>query len=411
MKNDKLLDAISGLDPDILEEHMKFKENLKQRPKKSAWFKASAAAACLCAVLTASLLLNQVFSKPPEITQQPEISPTPDIALYGYSAIGKFFYEGNTLFSSLGFITHKGYGEDSLKLTVDKKTTERLEFRMNGTKSGLANTLWGYFPENDLTHTVKNGLKVSVNGKNVSEFPSDPGIYDVEIEYSELKKACDTISPYIAVKRESDNNESSSVGFYFTIADGIQINIDGNILSSIDLPPVSEFPISKDIKDRLYDSEKDSYSEFFGGMYNNYAYKVEENGDTLTMSTENRKLVLCHVGSRDALLRELEGVIDGNEDFIEFKEVKYSYNYLNSLKNKAYDVIFKLGESGDTLYLLDLITGCRIDENSNKVVFKLNKMIDTFDLPFLSDPSEFGLTEEGYKELIGFEFDKGSYMY
>ncbi len=406
MKNDKLLDAISGIDADILEEHLKMKEKAKQKTHRSPWFKASAIAACLCLILTVSLLINQILFIPPEDTGRtlpPENTLGSDISAPNITVIDDnfydavfselCFYDGDEAFSMYGFITHMGYGENSIFLKIEKLTDGQVSFNIHGEKKGETLTYWGYFPEKDENYniedryTVPNAFEVFVNGEKVSEIPSEPGIYDVEIRFSVIKNACDTLDPYIDISFEHhfvDYNFSTDGKGY-----GISIS-GGKILYFGNENIYSFYPVAKDIKARVYDSDA------FGGMYMNGIY---DDG------SDERKLVIYHVGEKEALLEELRGIIDGTEDYIIFEEVEYSHKYLRSVKEKVRKIIRKLGADEETAVKLNSIVSYNIDTHENSVVITVTKEPGSF--PYLFDPAEFGLTQEEYYKSVKFIYRAG----
>ncbi len=388
MKNDELLDAISGLDPDILEEHLKMKERSKQRRHRSPWFKASAVAACFCLVLTVSLVIPLLAPNgaDPMLTEGADGTYIlPDIGKTQYFAEESFWYEGGRAFSSFGFITHMGYGDKTLTLRIEKLTDAEFYLKIHGYDYKTV-----FFPTRDGDEL----LEVSICGEPVTELPTAPGAYEITVDYSRLAAVCD-IEPYIAV---FEVGASESLGAF-------SINAEGYTVASAIF---GSFPIASEIKEKLVQSE------LFGGLYTRSESRIEysnEYGEEIATNITETKLVICHVGDRENILRELEGIIDGSEDYIEFKEVEYSYNYLLSMMDTALDVIYKLGTGEDTLYLLDVIHSCRVSESDNKVIIRLNKKQDDEIIPLISDFAEFGLTQEEYDRLIEFKFREEDHLY
>ena len=59
MTQEKLIDAITDLDSDILNRYFDMKADLaaKKKPKKSTWVKWASVAACFCLIIVASIMV------------------------------------------------------------------------------------------------------------------------------------------------------------------------------------------------------------------------------------------------------------------------------------------------------------------------------------------------------------------
>ena len=202
MTQEKLIDAITDLDSDILNRYFDMKADLaaKKKPKKRTWVKwASMAAACFCLVLVVSV----VFFKG---EQTPD---TPSTEYIEYTATSSFYYEDDVCKNEIATITHKGFDDTSITLLIDKKTSDPFLFAFRGWQS----------PNSKVITNATADLIIYVNGEKVDTIPTAPGIYEVKIDYSKFALKCDELDPYMFV---------SDVGYFSLNNEGYKIDgIDG----------------------------------------------------------------------------------------------------------------------------------------------------------------------------------------
>ena len=202
MTQEKLIDAITDLDSDILNRYFDMKADLaaKKKPRKRTWVKwASVAAACFCLILVVSV----VFFK----GEQPLNVPSAEYI--GYTATSSFYYKNDVCNNEIATITHKGFDDTSITLYIDKKTNDSLVFAFRG---------WQSHNSEVITNTVAD-LIIYVNGEKVDVIPTAPGIYEVKIDYSKFALKCDELDPYMFI---------SDVGYFSLNNEGYKIDgIDG----------------------------------------------------------------------------------------------------------------------------------------------------------------------------------------
>ena len=181
MTQEKLTDAITDLDSDILERYFAVKADLaeKKKPKKNDWVKWASLAACLCLVVVVSMTYF-IGDDTPDI---------PSVYYPEYTETSSFFYEGDVCENEVATITHKNYDEKSITLSIDKKTDDLLTIAFKGWKSNRADVL----VNND------TDLMLYVNGEETNQMPAAPGKYEVKIDYSSFAKKCDELDVYMYV--------------------------------------------------------------------------------------------------------------------------------------------------------------------------------------------------------------------
>ena len=191
MTNKEFYRELCNIDPKMIEAAAP--ADKMQKKKRSTWIRwASATAACFCFMIAgvAYLIGGNVGNDTPEI---------PSFSYPGYTETSSFYYEGDLCENEFATITHKGFDEKSITLSIDKKSNEPLTVAFRGWKSDKTNILI-----NDFTDLI-----IYVNGEKVDTFPTAPGKYEVKIDYSRFALKCDELDPYTFV----------SVGGYFCLND------------------------------------------------------------------------------------------------------------------------------------------------------------------------------------------------
>ena len=209
MTQEKLIDAITDLDSDILDRYFDMKADLaaKKKPKKRAWVKWASLAACFCLVLVVSV----VFFKG---EQTPD---TPSTEYIGYTATSSFYYKDDVCNNEIATITHKGFDDTSITLFIDKKSNDPLVFAFRGWQS----------PHSEVITNTAADLIVYVNGEKVDQMPTTPGKYEVKIDYSNFVSKCDELDVMMYI---------SNFGYFSLNSEGYKIDgIDG-LLPDLTLP-------------------------------------------------------------------------------------------------------------------------------------------------------------------------------
>ena len=184
-------DAISYLDADLLAEHLKKKEKLKNRynsRKKTSILKWSGVAACLCVVVAIGIILIPMMQN-----------------LWTEGGTEKYYSLGKTVENEYGALTlvDRDFDNKTCTFTFVKKTDDPICFKFGGViikeqytdENGethqkiqgvdVVTNFEGYNPENG--HEVMDvALKIKVNGSDVESIPTAPGEYEIVIDYSNL---------------------------------------------------------------------------------------------------------------------------------------------------------------------------------------------------------------------------------
>ena len=203
MTIEKLSDAITELESDILDRYFIIKQSLdeKKNPRKRTLIKWASLAACLCLIITAGIIIL------PYIVEPPLEGP------YTY------YYVGDIVESSLGTVTFENNNTSEGKCTfiLEKKTNDPICFAFRGytilreyiDKDGVALqevqqyhiiTPYGNYKEAANNHiVVDDKLIITVNGENVDTIPMDCGTYEITIDYSQLYDMLDGIRPAVEV--------------------------------------------------------------------------------------------------------------------------------------------------------------------------------------------------------------------
>lgn len=184
-------DAISYLDTDLLAEHLKKKEKLKNRSnsrKKKSILKWSGIAACLCVVLAIGIILIPMMQNH-----------------WTEGSAEKFYALGKTVENEYGALTlvDRDFDNKTCTFTFVKKNDAPICFKFGGViikeqyadENGeihqkiqvvdVVSNSEGYKPENG--HEVMDvALQIKVNGNVVETIPTVPGEYEIVIDYSNL---------------------------------------------------------------------------------------------------------------------------------------------------------------------------------------------------------------------------------
>lgn len=184
-------DAIGYLDTEMLAEHLKKKENLKNRSngkKKMSILKWSSLAACLCVVVAIGIILVPMMKN-----------------LWTEGGTEKYYSLGKTVESEYGELTlvERDVDNKTCTFTFVKKTYDSICFKFGGVivkeqytdENGethrkiqavdVVTNSEGYKPENG--HEVMDvALQIKVNGNVAESIPTAPGEYEIVIDYSSL---------------------------------------------------------------------------------------------------------------------------------------------------------------------------------------------------------------------------------
>ena len=201
MTQEKLIDAITDLDSDILDRYFDMKADLaaKKKPKKNAWVKWASVAACFCLIIVASIMVI------PNILNDPNENAD------------KITLQGVTVNSSIGqlTLTESNIENNQCTFTLIKENNKPIYicFRVfsiletytdeNGVERKKVQqyhiiTPYDNYEKAAENHIVlDNKLSISVNGKKADKLPTAPGTYEITIDYSELYEFLDHVEPAV----------------------------------------------------------------------------------------------------------------------------------------------------------------------------------------------------------------------
>ena len=203
MTQEKLIDAITDLDSDILNRYFDMKADLsaKKKPKKRTWVKWASVAACFCLIIVASILVI------PNILNDPNENAD------------KITMQGVTVNSSIGqlTLTESNIENNQCTFTLIKENNKPIYICFRGfsiletytDENGVEHkkvqqyhivTPYDNYEKAAENHIIKDDkLIITVNGEKVDTLPTAPGTYEITIDYSELYEFLDHVEPAVEV--------------------------------------------------------------------------------------------------------------------------------------------------------------------------------------------------------------------
>ena len=200
MTNKNIYRSLGGLDPELI---MKAAPAEKvQKKERNTWVKWASLAACLCLIITASIVVL------PSIIDDIYTGEGPHVYFVGESVKG----ECGTL-----TLTEENPAEYRCTFLLEKTTDAPICFAFRGhtvlreylDESGAILqevqtyhiiTPYNNFKEAASNHIVADDkLVIMVNGEKVDTLPTAPGTYEITIDYSELDNLLDHFEPFVDV--------------------------------------------------------------------------------------------------------------------------------------------------------------------------------------------------------------------
>lgn len=197
MTNTNLLQAMGRIDPKLIADAAP--DVAQKKSVNKTWVKWASLAACLCLVITASVMIIPSFLNN-------QIENADKITLQGVSV--------NSSVGSLT-LTDNNSAENKCTFTLVKENDKAIYFCFRG--FSVLNTYTdetgaelkevqqyhvitkydGYDKAAD-NHIVKDDkLIITVNGEKVDTLPTAPGTYQITIDYSELYEFLDYVEPVV----------------------------------------------------------------------------------------------------------------------------------------------------------------------------------------------------------------------
>ena len=201
MTQEKLIDAITDLDSDILNRYFDMKADLaaKKKPKKRTWVKWASMAACFCLIIVASIMvIPNILNNPNENADKITMQGVTFNSSIGQLTLTESNIENNqctfTLIKENNkpiYICFRGFS--ILETYTDENGVERKKVQQYHIITPYDN--YEKAAENHIV--LDNKLSISVNGKKADKLPTAPGTYEITIDYSELYEFLDHVEPAV----------------------------------------------------------------------------------------------------------------------------------------------------------------------------------------------------------------------
>lgn len=199
MTNTNLLQAMGRIDPKLIADAAP--DVAQKKSVNKTWVKWASLAACLCLIVTASVMIIPNF-----LNNQMENADLLTL-------------QGRTVDSSVGKLTLTSYNsaENKCTFTLVKENNKAIYFCFRGfsvlntytdeTGAELKEvqqyhviTKYDGYDKAAKNHIVKDdNLIITVNGENVDTIPTAPGTYEITIDYSELYEFLDYVEHVVEV--------------------------------------------------------------------------------------------------------------------------------------------------------------------------------------------------------------------
>lgn len=190
MTQEKLIDAITDLDSDILNRYFDMKAGFaaKKKPKKRTWGKWASMAACFCIIFVSVIFL---------IPRESEID---------YNTA---YLEGAVITTDYGTITFKNNDIENQVVTfiVEKENNSKIYCMFSGAKvinewvdedneihrqyeHYKAVSKYDFDDKNDQWTLLNDILKITVDGVETDTLPSQKGKYEISLDYGAFAEMC-----------------------------------------------------------------------------------------------------------------------------------------------------------------------------------------------------------------------------
>lgn len=200
MKREKISEAMGNISSRHIKEAAEFQAEEK-KPQRHTWVKWASIAACLCLIITASVMIIPSF-----LNNQIENADLLTL-------------QGGTVNSSVGKLTLTSYNSEESKctFTLVKGNNKEIYFCFRGfsvlntytdeTGAEIKEvqqyhiiTKYDGYNKAAKNHIVKDDkLIITVNGEKVDTLPTAPGTYEITIDYSELYEFLDYVESVVEV--------------------------------------------------------------------------------------------------------------------------------------------------------------------------------------------------------------------
>ena len=171
-------DLISGANETTVKKHFKHR-------KRNLWIKYGSVAACFCLAVCLCVPMIGMFRNISSDNAKEESE-------HGYVYIVHF--TGCVIECDHGILNYVSYTEHSVSFILQKTDTERVNVNFTVRKQTDSNeNSTSFIATTDRLYegnnTLKDGLKITVNGVPTEEMPSSPGDYSITVDFSELAES------------------------------------------------------------------------------------------------------------------------------------------------------------------------------------------------------------------------------
>ena len=197
MTNKEFYREFGNIDPNMIEAAAPAEK--VQKKKRNTWVKWASMAACLCLIITVSVMIIPSF-----LNNQIENAD-------------KITLQGVSVDSSVGNLTLTSYNsaESKCTFTLVKENDKAIYFCFRGfsvlntytDEHGVEHkevqqyhiiTKYDGYDKAAENHIIKDDkLIITVNGEKVDTLPTAPGTYEITIDYSELYEFLDFVEPVV----------------------------------------------------------------------------------------------------------------------------------------------------------------------------------------------------------------------
>ncbi len=210
MTNTNLLQAMGHIDPKLIADASP--DAVIKKSANKSWVKWTSLAAAFCLIAAVGIV---GFLKK-DVTDNPGIdtvglleNDTSDNDSHMFVAWEIVCLVGDVYNGKNAAITHKGFDETSITLYIEKTDNDPIRLLFRGFNDG----------EMQAVFSVDEDLIFTVNGESAPGIPTEPGKYEVKIDYSAFISKCDKTDTFL-------HYYDSSTHVWFTL-DGEGIKVAG----------------------------------------------------------------------------------------------------------------------------------------------------------------------------------------
>ena len=212
MTNKEFYREFGNIDPKMIEAAAPAEK--VQKKKKNTWVKWVSIAACFCLIVTATVLLIPHIIRPGSGNNnvgQESANANPLSVGYWYT---------NNKEESVYFRTrvfYKSCEDNTVTILLEKADNQPIYWHLKGMnikdswldENGKPDyDATSYYASTDSKYEeygtrVENAITFTVNGNETNEFPTQPGLYEITIDFSKLAEMCTELDYYLISSYEA----------------------------------------------------------------------------------------------------------------------------------------------------------------------------------------------------------------